>query len=276
MHHVHVVLDEQHSHALVAQTLDVLVEALLERRVDAGHRLVEHHQRRVRHQRPGHLEQLALAARQRCRRTRRACGRAGSAAATRRPAPRSRAPGRASGQESGPPTRARHADPWRRASCSRSPAAWSGSSSAGTCAPCRAPPCGAAATPSIDWPSKDQSPASGLSKPVIRLKNVVLPAPLGPISAVIEPRWTSTRSTSTAVMPPKLRRTPTAVEDRVGLWHTGLGRHVGQRRLRRGASPTVRPSSPAQRPSNAISLRLPKMPCGRNVISSTSKQAHRA
>ena len=65
MHHVHVVLDEQHGHALVAQPADVLVEALLERRVDAGHRLVEHHQRRVGHQRPGHLEQLALAARQR-------------------------------------------------------------------------------------------------------------------------------------------------------------------------------------------------------------------
>ena len=56
-------------------------------------------------------------------------------------------------------------------------------------------------------PSKDQCaplPADdGLSKPVIRLKNVVLPAPLGPISAVIRPRWTSRCSTSTAVMPPK-------------------------------------------------------------------------
>ena len=55
-------------------------------------------------------------------------------------------------------------------------------------------------------PSKDQwapLPAEvGLSKPVIRLKNVVLPAPLGPISAVMMPRWTSRWSTSTAVMPP--------------------------------------------------------------------------
>ncbi len=55
-------------------------------------------------------------------------------------------------------------------------------------------------------PSKDQCaplPALvGRSKPVIRLKNVVLPAPFGPISAVISPRWTSRCCTSTAVMPP--------------------------------------------------------------------------
>ena len=48
------------------------------------------------------------------------------------------------------------------------------------------------------WPADD-----GRSKPVIRLKNVVLPAPLGPISAVMIPRCTSRWSTSTAVMPPK-------------------------------------------------------------------------
>ena len=48
-------------------------------------------------------------------------------------------------------------------------------------------------------PLNDQSPASGLSKPVSRLKNVVLPAPLGPISAVITPRWISMCSTSTAL-----------------------------------------------------------------------------
>src|SRR3954454_3598903 len=56
-------------------------------------------------------------------------------------------------------------------------------------------------------PLNDQSPSSGRSKPVSRLKNVVLPAPFGPISAVITPRWISTRSTSTAVSPPNVRRT---------------------------------------------------------------------
>ena len=63
--HVHVVLDEQHGHALVAQRLDVAEQRLLERRVHAGHRLVEHDQLGLDHQRPGHLEQLALAAGQR-------------------------------------------------------------------------------------------------------------------------------------------------------------------------------------------------------------------
>src|SRR5688572_15382400 len=77
-------------------------------------------------------------------------------------------------------------------------------------------------TPSIDFPSNDQSPASGLSNPVMRLKNVVLPAPLGPINAVIEPRWTSTLSTSTAVMPPKFLRTPTAVRIGSGFAAPGL------------------------------------------------------
>ena len=50
-----------------------------------------------------------------------------------------------------------------------------------------------------DLPSNDQwapFPAEvGLSKPVIRLKNVVLPAPFGPISAVMMPRCTSRWST---------------------------------------------------------------------------------
>ena len=60
--HVHVVLDEQHGAALGLELVDVVEQALLERRVDAGHRLVEHDQLRVGHQRPGHLQQLALTA----------------------------------------------------------------------------------------------------------------------------------------------------------------------------------------------------------------------
>src|SRR5687767_4093977 len=66
-----------------------------------------------------------------------------------------------------------------------------------------------------DWParltpSKCHTPLSGSSKPVRRLKNVVLPAPFGPMSAVISLRWTSTCSTATAVRPPKRRVTPSA------------------------------------------------------------------
>src|SRR5215211_3687056 len=44
----------------------------------------------------------------------------------------------------------------------------------------------------------------------MRLKNVVLPAPLGPISAVIEPSPTCIVAPSTARMPPKRLTTPSA------------------------------------------------------------------
>ena len=64
-----------------------------------------------------------------------------------------------------------------------------------------------AATFAISCPLKLHVPWLGVSKPVSRLKNVVLPAPLGPMSAVMEPRCTSQCCTSTAVMPPKVRRT---------------------------------------------------------------------
>src|SRR6056300_1785712 len=68
-----------------------------------------------------------------------------------------------------------------------------------------------AATPSRSRPLNERVPVSGLSKFVSRLKKVVFPAPFGPMSAVITPRCTSRWSTSTAVSPPKVRRTPVAV-----------------------------------------------------------------
>ncbi len=43
----------------------------------------------------------------------------------------------------------------------------------------------------IRWPLKCEIPSSGVSNPVSRLKNVVFPAPFGPISAVIRLRSTS-------------------------------------------------------------------------------------
>ena len=64
-HDVHVVLDEHHGNALDPQALHVAEQRLGERRVHAGHRLVEHDQLRVGHHRPRHLEQLALPARER-------------------------------------------------------------------------------------------------------------------------------------------------------------------------------------------------------------------
>ena len=49
-----------------------------------------------------------------------------------------------------------------------------------------------AGMPARSRPLNSQEPVSGLSNPVSRLKNVVLPAPLGPIRAVIAPLWIST------------------------------------------------------------------------------------
>ena len=62
-HHLHVVLDEQEGDPVLgAQALHVVEQPPAEGRVDARHRLVEQQEARLRHQRPGELEQLALAA----------------------------------------------------------------------------------------------------------------------------------------------------------------------------------------------------------------------
>ena len=45
--------------------------------------------------------------------------------------------------------------------------------------------------PSIRCPSSCTTPASGASCPLIKLKHVVLPAPLGPISATSSPAGTA-------------------------------------------------------------------------------------
>ena len=46
-------------------------------------------------------------------------------------------------------------------------------------------------------------PESGLNAPVMRLKNVLLPAPFGPITAVSEPSAKSSETSSVALTPPK-------------------------------------------------------------------------
>ena len=57
-------------------------------------------------------------------------------------------------------------------------------------------------------PSNTIEPEVGLYTPVSRLKNVVLPAPFGPISATIEPRGiVKSTSSVTAMRPPNSLRT---------------------------------------------------------------------
>src|SRR4030095_13140829 len=47
------------------------------------------------------------------------------------------------------------------------------------------------------------APASALNAPVMRLKNVLLPAPFGPMTAVSEPSAKSSVTSSVAFTPPK-------------------------------------------------------------------------
>ena len=49
-------------------------------------------------------------------------------------------------------------------------------------------------------------PPDEVSTPVIRLKVVLLPAPLGPISATISRAWTSKETSLTAITPPNCLR----------------------------------------------------------------------
>src|SRR5499426_3903482 len=57
-------------------------------------------------------------------------------------------------------------------------------------------------------PSKRMCPASGPSAPVTRLKNVVLPAPFGPMIAWIPPASTGRSSFERTTSLPKLRESP--------------------------------------------------------------------
>src|SRR3954454_25339664 len=81
----------------------------------------------------------------------------------------------------------------------------------------------------------------GRSKPVMRLKNVVLPAPLGPIRAVMMPRCTSRWSTSTALMPPNCRLMLSTARMASGLAAPGSGwtPAISARRAAGSASPVV-------------------------------------
>ena len=188
---VHVVLDEQHGHPLVAQRLHVPEQRLGERRVHAGHRLVEHDHLRART-----ISARAISSSLRCppesepanssrmwsslNRASSSSARASISCSWARHSGRSQA-----GEEPLAPLVGRaelhvldHRQPGQRL----------GQLEGADHAPCGRP-CGPAARRS-DSPSNCHAPLSGLSKPVSRLNNVVLPAPLGPISAVIAPRWT--------------------------------------------------------------------------------------
>ena len=123
------------------------------------------------------------------------------------------------------------------------------------------------------------SPASARMVPSIRLNSVVLPEPLGPISAVIEPSGTVNEQPSTAA----------------GRRSASQPRHLQQRRGRRWRAPSATatcsrsdsrlppvsmraPDQPglalaAAPRSSKRSPRLGRMPCGRNITTSHQQPA---
>ena len=113
----------------------------------------------------------------------------------------------------------------------------------------------------------------GLSKPVIRLKNVVLPAPLGPIRAVMMPRCTSRWLDVDGGHAAEVADDVVDHEDRVRLRRARRAVDPGHRAR---ARPPGRPGGPAyRRPSsgqtlNRSSLLSPRIPCGRKITSSIS------
>jgi hypothetical protein len=60
--------------------------------------------------------------------------------------------------------------------------------------------CGIQSVTSV--PSNDTLPSSGVTMPLMMSKAVVFPAPLGPISPVIDPSVTENEQPLTAWMPP--------------------------------------------------------------------------
>src|SRR6202035_4867087 len=69
-------------------------------------------------------------------------------------------------------------------------------------------------SPVMSLPSKKMRPEVGRSTPVRQLKNVLLPAPFGPMMARTSPRATSTLTCDSAARPPK--RTDSSSVLRIG------------------------------------------------------------
>src|SRR5713101_8951188 len=88
--------------------------------------------------------------------------------------------------------------------------------------------------PAMSRPSKTMRPEVGASCPVSRLKKVVLPAPLGPITECRAPSWTSRVTALTAVSAPKALVSPSVLR-------SGIGPNGGRPPPRRPPPPEARP-----------------------------------
>src|SRR5262245_32265787 len=92
-------------------------------------------------------------------------------------------------------------------------------------------------------------PSEGRSRPLIRLKSVVLPAPFGPISATISRSWTANVTFFKTWRPPKLllMLLPARRAAANSPMLTGRARATGGTRAARAGSRSLRPSSCGER-----------------------------
>ena len=122
-------------------------------------------------------------------------------------------------------------------------------------------------------PSKTTRPPSARTRPVTTLKNVVLPAPLGPMSPMMPPRGTTRSTALSATTPPNAFVTPRtsriAAPCPTGPLATRSRSQAGMASIRAGggasgAAGSSRSSAPA-----IGCTRRPASPCGRSSITST-------
>ena len=191
-HDVHVVLGEQHRDALCAREVGGELHQRSRERGDMpGGRLVHQQQPRRAGERQRELHALGVAVGER----RAALVGEAASSAPARAARRPRRANAALARRSMPLLRAgvREQRELRR---SRAPSSTRTSRRPGTCGRRRSRAIARGGRPSMRAPASVTLPASGASWPLTRLKQVVLPAPLGPISATISPAATANDTSS--------------------------------------------------------------------------------
>ena len=123
----------------------------------------------------------------------------------------------------------------------------------------------------MSLPSKTIHPIVGLYRPVSMLKNVVLPAPLGPMIETIERSGIEKETSLTATRPPKIFETCSASSSvarrRRRSWRGRRGRAHG------APSTSIASSAPMPSVSSSFRRRSGSRPCGRSTIMSTMQEA---
>ena len=126
-------------------------------------------------------------------------------------------------------------------------------------------------------PGTSTSPAVGSMMPSRMLKNVVLPAPFGPIRLTIEPSGMAKSTLLTATRPPNRRVTCARDEDAAGsaCWRRRSFRQVllGRAR-RRSRSSSCSASVTSRCAARACAWLLGNRPSGRNSIIATSARPY--